>query len=254
MRVLSNFIVNGLLNSEDNDLVFTEDTIREVANEMRSWDEFIFGDERLEDIGKEFMKRHNEYIKQNINDKSQFMESNTDVFKQVGDDADRFDWTINGQKFPINSDKNKVIGAFCQAVPDSKARKAISIIFNQAIQSDLTLIINKIQEDDKKIQLCKMPDANIFVSRDSGQNETSIIKNKSCLFDLKLSEDNKTATITVTSVNDLTLSPKEDKFKIGKANIAIQCTFDLTKEIPEVTNVAFSQTYSPDEMYVKPAK
>ncbi|MBO7092707.1 MAG: hypothetical protein J6W23_13055 [Victivallales bacterium] len=252
-RVLSNFIVKGILNNEDKNLTFNEETIQDVAKDMKTWDEFIFGDERLNQIGNEFMKYQNNYIKEKITDDTKFMKSNPDVFNTMNVDANRFDWTINGQKFPLGSEKQVVIDAFCNAVPNSNARKAISIIFNQAVQSDLALICNKIKDPSLKTNLCELPNANIFVSRDFEKAQTAIVKVEDCMFDLKISEDGKTATITVTTVNDLTLSTHNPQYKIGKANIAIQSTFDLTKDIPEVTNVTFSQTYSPDEIYVSPA-
>lgn len=246
-RLLSNFIVNTILNHEDTNISLDEERIKNVAEDMRTWDEFIFGDKRLEEIGKEFMNRQNNYIKEKINDSTEFLPSNPDVFKQVEADADRFDWTINGQKFAIGTDKQTVIDTFCDAVKNPNARKAISINFNQGFQSDLVELLFKSIDPTKKINLSQLPNANIFVSHDISQDGFPITKTVDSTFDLKISEDGKTATVTVTSIQDLTISQSDDKYKIGKANIAIQSTYDLTKEIPEITNITFSQTFMPDQ-------
>ena len=246
-RLLSNFIVNTILNHEDTNISLDEERIKNVAEDMRTWDEFIFGDKRLEEIGKEFMNRQNNYIKEKINDSKEFLPSNPDVFKQVEADADRFDWTINGQKLAIGTDKQTVINAFCDAVKNPNARKAISINFNQGFQSDLVELLFKSIDPTKEINLSQLPNANIFVSHDISKDGFPITKTVGSMFDLKISEDGKTATVTVTSVQDLTISQSDDKYKIGKANIAIQSTYDLTKELPEITNITFSQTFMPDQ-------
>ena len=246
-RLLSNFIVNTILNHEDTNISLDEERIKNVAEDMRTWDEFIFGDKRLEEIGKEFMNRQNNYIKEKINDSKEFLTSNPDIFKQVESDADRFDWTINGQKFAIGTDKKTVIDAFCDAVKNPNARKAISINFNQGFQSDLVDLLFKSIDPTKEINLSQLPNADIFISHDVSKDGFPISKTVDSTFDLKISEDGKTATVTVTSIQDLTISQSDDKYKIGKANIAIQSTYDLTKEIPEVTNVTFSQTFMPDQ-------
>ena len=246
-RLLCNFIVNTILNHEDTNISLDEERIKNVAEDMRTWDEFIFGDKRLEEIGKEFMNRQNNYIKEKINNSTEFLPSNPNVFKQVESDADRFDWTINGQKFAIGTDKQTVINAFCDAVKNPNARKAISINFNQGFQSDLVDLLFKSIDPTKEINLSQLPNANIFVSHDLSKDGFPITKTAGSVFDLKISEDGKTATVTVTSIQDLTISQSNDKYKIGKANIAIQSTYDLTKEIPEVTNITFSQTFMPDQ-------
>ena len=250
-RVLSNFIVNGILNSGDERIVFNEDVIKNVAEEMKTWDEFIFGDERFNDIGKEFMDRQNNYIKEKINKSDEFTDENPGIFKTMNNDANRFEWSINGKKFPLGTDKQKVINEFCKTVEDPKARKAISIIFNQNTQVEMfdLLTKNRAPDEKKKQVLADMPNANKFVSYDLQKLGFLLTKTANGIYDLKISEDGKTATITVTSIDDITNNQVDNKFRIGRANISVQSTIDLTKEIPEVTNVTFSQTFSPNELY-----
>ncbi len=252
-RTLSNFIVNTILYHKDTNIELNETYIKNIAEEMKTWDEFTFGDERTNEVGKEFMHRQNNYIKEKIKDPKQFTKENPDVFGAMYKDADRFNWTINGQKFPLNTDKQTVIDAFCKAVKNPNARKAISINFNQSFQSDMVELLFKTKDPTNETNLCELPNANIFVSIDiSKYGGFPITKSAGSTFDLKISEDGKTATVTVTSILDLTISQSDDKYRIGKASIGMQSTYDLTKEIPEITNFTFSQTFSPSEFNVKP--
>ena len=258
-RLFSNFIVNSILNFEkDSNISLEDDRIKQVAEEMKTWDEFNFGDKRFEDIGKEFMKRHNNYIQEKLNKPAEFMKSNPDVFKAMELDANRFDWNINGQKFPLGTKKETVIDAFCQAVPNSNARKAISIIFNQTTGSDLSDLIFKTKEKEHgsnvETNLCELPNANNFISYDTQKIVFPISKNIGDTFDLKISEDGNTATVTVTSIMDLCINNSREEYRIGKANIALQSTFDLRNDPPEITNVTFSQNFSPDALNSMPTE
>lgn len=250
-RTLSNFIVNTLLNQNEGiGIEFKEDVIKSVAEDMKTWDDFSFGDQRLDEVGKEFAKRQNNYIKEKINDKTQFSAANPDIFNAMELDCNRFNWTINGNKYELGTEKQKVIDGFCDAVKDSKARKAISTIFNQGIQSDLMLFFYKTIDPDVETNLCQLPNANLFVSHDFSKGGNPITRTADGMYDLKVSDDGKTATITVTSMQDLTIcNAPDDNYKIGKACITMQSTIDLTKEIPEVTNVSFAPTFSPDEIF-----
>ena len=227
-QVLSNFIVNSMIRAGDPSVEFDEDILRDFADDLKTWDEFSLGDNRLNEVGKEFMKLQNDYIRQNFNVPKQFSSANPDVFKAMEDDANRSTWSINGKQLPLGSSKETVVSEFCSAVKDSKSRKAISTIFHQGTQSDLHL----------------------FVSRDLVKHSNGITRTNDCQYDLKLSEDGKTATMTVTSMQDLTIfGAPLDHYKIGKAIVTLQSTIDLTKDIPEVTDVKFAQTFTPNEIY-----
>ena len=165
-RTLSNFIVNTILYHKDTNIELNETYIKNIAEEMKTWDEFTFGDERTNEVGKEFMHRQNNYIKEKIKDPKQFTKENPDVFGAMYKDTDRFNWTINGQKFAIGTDKQTVINAFCDAVKNPNARKAISINFNQSFQSDMVELLFKTKDPTNETNLCELPNANIFVSID----------------------------------------------------------------------------------------
>ena len=63
---------------------------------------------------------------------------------------------------------------------------------------------------------------------------------------MDVSEDGKTATVTVTSEKNLNANgTKYNDYNIGTASFSQRITIDLTKEMPDVTNVTFAQTISP---------
>ena len=108
----------------------------------------------------------------------------------------------------------------------------------------------KTVDPQAETNLCQLPGGNLFVSRDLVKHGNGITRTNDCQYDLRLSEDGKTATMTVTSMQDLTIfGAPADQYKIGKAIVTLQSTIDLTKDIPEVTDVKFAQTFTPNEIY-----
>lgn len=73
------------------------------------------------------------------------------------------------------------------------------------------------------------------IAKDSGHIE----------YKLNISQDGKTAYLTITTGKDLIASLDDTHpRKIGTAMVSVMSTVDLTKEIPEVTNVTFAQRFS----------
>ena len=72
------------------------------------------------------------------------------------------------------------------------------------------------------------------IAKDSGHIE----------YELNISQDGKTAYLTITTGKDLIASLDDTHpRKIGTAMVSVMSTVDLTKEIPEVTNVTFAQRF-----------
>ena len=245
-RVFSNYIVNTMLNNGRYNIEFSEEDIKNTAEDMKTWDEFSPGDKRLDAVGKEFTKRLNNYINENVNNPKMFSKTNPDVFSALEKDADRASWTINGKEFLRGKvAPQAVMDEFCSVLPDSKTRKALSTIFHQGIQSDITQLLYK----DAEGGLCQLPGGNLFVSRDLVKNNSAITTQADSMYILQVSKDGKTATMSVETALHLTLNGlPHDECKIGQAHITLQATIDLTKDMPEVTDVTFAQTFTPDEI------
>ena len=89
----------------------------------------------------------------------------------------------------------------------------------------------------------------MFVSRDYARDLAGITLAADVHYELDVSADGKTATVTVTQ--DMHLCTKDlraDEYRIGKASVSQKTTIDLTKEMPVVTDVTFAQTFTPDEI------
>ena len=69
----------------------------------------------------------------------------------------------------------------------------------------------------------------------------------------EISPDGTTATVTVSIDKDIsTNGSKYNEYKIGTAKITQQTKIDLTKPMPEVVDVTFSQTYVPGQIRHNP--
>jgi hypothetical protein len=103
---------------------------------------------------------------------------------------------------------------------------------------------------DEEEAVYEIKGGDMFVSRSQvdddepdpivGENGTNI----GCKLDI--SEDGKTAYLAMRVEKDLmaTTVDVENPRKIGKVAVYLMSTVDLTKEIPEVTNVTFAQRFT----------
>lgn len=251
-RVLSNYIANKAITVGDVD----EEDVASLAKDMKTWSEFTFGDARLNGLSAKLIERQNNYIKDNLSKSEMFSSEKPDVFKQLYGDAGRGDWNINGKKFSCPSGE-VLADEFVKAVKNSNARKVISILMNQGNFADLEYLFMKApaligDAKAKNLQtedIHTIPGGELFVSR-SGVRQLS---DSSLLYGVELSEDGKTATVTVSIDKDIsTNGSKFNEYKIGTATITQKTVIDLTKPIPEVVDVKFSQVFSPDKIRHNP--
>ena len=74
------------------------------------------------------------------------------------------------------------------------------------------------------------------------------------LFSWTMDKDGKTATVTVSVNKEIsTNGTKYNEFKIGTVKVAQKTKLDLTKDMPEILDITFSQTYSPDKIRRDPS-
>ena len=252
-RVLSNYIANKAIRDGDVD----EDDVASLAKDMKTWSEFKLGDTRLNRLSAKFIERQNTYVKNNFSKTEMFSEKNPDVFKQLYSDADRGDWSINGKKFR-GSSADAVANEFLKVVKDPTARKVISILMNQGNLADMESLYSKLPALIGDANAANLQEENLhtisggelFVSR-SGM---SPMVDANASYGLEISKDGKTATVTVAIDKDITTAKAQyNEYKIGVAKITQKTVIDLTKQpMPEVVDVKFSQTYSPDKIHYNP--
>ena len=171
-------------------------------------------------------------------------------------DANRGDWYINGVHFKPGSKKDDVVGEFLGAVKSPNGRKVVSTLLNQRFFTDVHSILLKVptslmdigKEEEEHVYAIKGGD--MFVSKTQAEDgeDGPIIRGETWVeYKLDVSKDGKTAYLTqivgerpiVAHAYDI-----ENPRKIGSVTVAIMSTLDLTKDIPEVTNVTFAQSFT----------
>ncbi len=287
LRALSNYIVSrmgqGSLYEEDLEL---------FVKDIKKWRDFSFGDPRTTKLGAKFAERLNtaikEYSEQDdwgmkqddwcmTDDKKKLLEKN--VAQQCWNDIECGSWNVDGTKIecwkPGTTQKDyrqnvmdKMLGAIINKVKDEekqpKVTHAITTLLNQLVFADITTIQQKVpaligtdpygKEYDN---LYSMEGADLFVSRTNDRNDldsaTQIVVEYGASFDLQISDDGKTATITAVHDDHISSTgAKMESCRIGKVSTAQRITLDLTADpMPVVTNVAFSQKFTPDEVFDK---
>lgn len=257
-RVLSNFIVNNVAHGEhdeDSGYIATpfEDRLKVLSEEMKEWRNFDFGDPGLQQLGTKFVQLQNDYVKNTSGDPTMFSEDQPDVFKQLYGDAHRGKWKINGKQFNPGTPPEVIGQKFLETVKTPAARKALSILCNQGNLADLEKIQAKewIEVDDTGKQFANgpvEPGAGMFVSHAIATDQLAIACDVAPSFELEVSADGKTAVVTVSIDRNISSNAmKNNDCRIGTVKISQRSTVDLTqKPLPVVTDVTFSQTFSPD--------
>lgn len=84
-------------------------------------------------------------------------------------------------------------------------------------------------------------------------DNSSIVSEYGKSMSLEISDDGKTAIITTVLDNHISATGSgSEASRIGKVSTAQRFTIDLTGQpLPTVTNVAFSQKFTPDEVFDK---
>lgn len=243
--------------------------IRNIANDMRNWCDFKFGDPRLNQLGAKLVQRQNTYIQHMLNKPGMFLPNNPDVFSQVSDDAQRGSWMLNGRNLSVMKGndpkavaqrKQEVVNSLLNAVKSPNARKVISILMNQGNLADLeggvflrvpVLVGDADVQKMQSEEIHTIPGANMFVSHSGG----GILADVMPSFGFEISKDGKTATVTVAIDKDIaSSSAKYNEYKIGTVKITQKTKIDLTKDMPEVVDVTFSQTFTPDKIRFDPTQ
>lgn len=263
LRMLSNYIVNRAIN----DFGVDEDDVAGLAKNMKTWSEFKFGDARLNELCAKFIQRHTAYVNEKINDPKSFSEDkNGAIFNQVYADAARGEWNINGRKFSPSkvegmAEQNtaNVTNALADAVKSPKARQMISILLNQGGLADMECVICKcaVSADPATIgkgggafeNLHTLSGGELFISREGG---APMLVDKMASYGLEVSKDGKTATLTLSVDKNVTSTGGAyNEYNIGIATVTQKIKIDLSDDNnPKIVDVMFSQTYSPDKVWI----
>ena len=254
-RVLSNYIVRTVAKGG------SEESVERIANDMKKWRMFGFGDQRLAKVGECFVRRQNEFVKAMTSDKNEFQSDRPEVFKGFYADADRNTWKINGKQVNNLNNADAVVDKLFSVVKDPMKRKVITTLLNQNLVADLFSLMDRrpVQSyadgaaGDQLEFLYTTEGSDQFVSKgfmeDEDPTNTIVTGNWDLVVALDVSEDGKTATLSFSQVKAITQDGSADEDRLlGQVELTQKSTLDLTKEIPEVTDVTFSQVFTADKV------
>jgi len=141
-----------------------------------------------------------------------------------------------------------ILDTFLGAVSKPNARKVLSVLLNQLGNADLENIFACIKTGvPNTVDLYEIPGAELFVHKDTNDGTEPIVSGGALhkYYNLELSEDGNTATVTLGICKNISIEGDAAN-KYGAATIVQRSTIDLTKDIPEITNVTFSQKFTSD--------
>lgn len=275
LRVLSNYIVNQTVNGG-----LSEDDVSLVAQEFKTWREFSFNDPRMNKMGEKFAQRINNTLNEYLDTKNWCMKDDPqnrlqkNVAQQFWEDAESCVWNIDGTQIgavsdakAVNEYKQNVLDHLLEAVKDKVKNTdkqpmvayVLSTLLNQLIFSDMMSVVYKQPAiigngatSTLSEPLFSIKGGNMFVSKRSDIGMGGIVADYGKAFDLEISDDGKTATITYALDDHISSAGNTSKeSRIGKVTVAEKITIDLNRPMPAVTNVTFSQKFTPDETFGK---
>ena len=236
-------------------LELSTEKVAAFAPEIRAWESFDFNDPRLRPLEGEVARQHNEYIAECFAGKSSvgYDKEDPTIFHTMAEDAGRETYVINGKTYLHGTDvggltgpaqQKVVLDAFKEAVPDPKARKALSVLLNQYGPGHFLQVMNHIPVQKAaggSIDMHALGGADKIVNRDfmTGLNPV-FLHDMGKTFGLDVAPDGRTAVVTLTLDTGLEMGDV-NKNHFGSALIRERITVDLTPEVPVVTDVRISQ-------------
>jgi hypothetical protein len=273
LRVLSNYIVNQALSNN-----LDEEDVMSIAQDIKTWRDFSFHDPRMTSLGAKFAQRINDTLAEYRNTANWCLNDDPanplqkHVAEQFMKDAESFTWNMDGTEIGALSDAkqvqqykqqvmDKMLDAIKNKVKDADRQPivafAFSTILNQLIFSDIMAVIYKkpatvgnAVDPAASETLHTMPGGNLFVSTNTDNRIGGNVADYAKSFDIEISDDGKSATITCELDEHITsMCSASKESRIGKMTVGEKITIDLIKPMPTVTDVTFSQKFTPDETY-----
>lgn len=269
LSILANYIVSR---KADPNTPVAEAKVAQLVTDMKRWKNFGLEDNMvLRQLGGKVAEIANAHVREKFNDGSWFMggasqqdKSKRPVLPNIAEqfylDITSGSWNFGNGPLELDPKISKeqaqaftknVLDQFNRTIDDkipSEARrgavkKVLSTLLHQGNFSELEFLTRK------QGQLAGTAGADFFVSKTMGDDDwESIVTGSTKAMGLEISEDGTTATVTVSIGKTITSNGSTmDNHKIGTVLLCQKMTVDLTKDIPEVTDVKFSQKISTDK-------
>ncbi len=269
LSVLANYIVSR---KADPNTPVSEAQVAKLVADMKRWRSFGLEDNMiLRQLGGKVAEIENAHVREKFNDGSWFMggasqqgQNKRPVLPNVAEqfylDITSGSWNFGNGTLALDPKFNKeqvqaftknVLDQFNKTIDDKipsearrgAAKKVLSTLLHQGNFSELEFLTRK------EGQLAGIAGADFFVSKSTGEDDwESIVTGSTKAMGLEISEDGSTATVTVSIGKTITSNGSTmENHKIGTVLLCQKMTVDLTKDIPEVTDVKFSQQISTDK-------
>ena len=260
-KMFANFVITLNLTKAEKQ---SEDEIAaDMAANIRDWSEFGFGKMELASLETFIKDNFTELMSDAVEDAKASKPHNFVKDKEIAsgllEDANRGLFTINGQ-FIASRETEDVVSAFKKAVPNKAMRQGISYIFNQTLGNTFMTLSNRIPltETNKHPNGIGTSDAEgieLIVSRETGitmnngnrmyKMMTHSGKKSSGNYGLQVSEDGRSATVTMSVTNILASGAGPNAMaSYGEATYSMTLKLDLSGEKPVATDVKLAQSFS----------
>ena len=249
-RILARFTVNLALT--DASVEGDRKRVRDMANSIRNWRDFGFYEGGMGQLNAALKTQANVILAENIADAGKFPADEPDIYGMMKVDANRNTFFVNGKQIVSKSEDHgaPLIAALKQALPSSKARKAVSCLLNQETvrlvgypQNSIAYPAGPGQAQD--VDVSKLPGAGKLANRNlaGGLYDQMLSGKNDAIYSLEVSKDGKTATITTTYPSTLAMGAGPDSTKqFGAFTVQTRLTLDLSADEPTITDARFSQT------------
>ena len=255
-KMFANFVLTLTLTS---DVKKSEDAVAaEMAVNIREWSDFGFGKQGIEDVENAVKDNLNDQISGAVDDAkeanpSYFNAKDDEISKLFVTDANRENFTINGQAIDSKETKD-VVSAFKQAIPGKTMRQGLSYVFNQTLPNTFTALMNRTELASLKgkngAKTDNLAGIKKIVSRATGNGKYQTMTNgekegSNANYNLQVSEDGRRATMSITFESTILSGAVLDMdATIGEVKHGLVLTLDLSGEKPVVTDAKISQEFS----------
>ena len=260
LDMFSNFVVS--LKLTDASAAKDLDVASDMAKNIAAWDTFELGKGSVPGITDALTTTFNELIDEAMDDAakgpgaSSKFSNDRDVSQDMYTDAHRLNFSFNGTSVKCDpGSPQKVIDAFKKTVANPAMRRGLSSILHQTAILAFTSLSNratlpsttqhKTGIDSKNLQGIEK-----MVSRDAGSGKYSMMttdkkEGEPIRYDLTVSEDGKSATLTVSEKSNLvTGAGRNDMAVYGTVKNTMSFQIDLTGEKPVIVSTSIGQDFA----------
>ncbi len=250
-RILAQFIVN--LRLTDKSAEKDSKVVKDMADSIRNWREFDFGEHNMEEYNAALKTQANVILAENMNDARKYSADEPNIYSTMKTDSNRAVFIVNGKEIKSVNDGKGValIAALKQALPSEKAHKAVSCLMNQDTlrlvgfpQNGIAYPAGPGQAEDVDVSKLRGADKLVNRNMNTGFYSQMIGGSNDGIYDVQVSEDGKTATVTTTYPNTMAMGAGADDAKpFGNFTVQTRMTVDLEAEVPTIIKAEVSQTF-----------